>query len=534
MQCHFRAFFYVVLFGAFIIHVSSLDVECIYDEFADEKYGCEIEISNYIDHSETLNILGDHVTGKTDADVVILRLTSSSFNITIVPSQLFGKFFNIKELYMSAVGLNTINMENFLGLESLRILDVSLNRVNLIESGSFRDLPNLEIINLSGNRLVTIQEGAFAGAINVKVLNLQGNRLTSVGTSFLDCPLLEELQLNGHRFGSLEAKAFDGLSSLQRLFLDQSSQLISLDPQAFYGLNNLKVLSLTANTNIQNPPVLLFNPLVNLEELYLVQSKFDIIEAETFDSNVEIKAISLSHRMTEFHINTFSKLTKLEYLELRNSERFENVDPELFTENTNMKTLILYNCNITELTSESFDNLINLEYLDLSYNNFKMLDDVFDKITNLKSLKLIRTNLVDTMESGLLKSLSKLETLHLDFNALTTIDSTLLAKNPELLELKLTSNNIISIQSTFLENQLKIQELDLNANECVNKRFTGIIGGDLTEIIPDLAECFRKYAEDNLTSTIVIQTTTSAANFLNTSMNILICLMIVLLYKISE
>ena len=496
----------------------------------DGLYACTIEDFTYNDQNEIINVLGDHLTDKTDADVQVIRIIISSFSVKTVPSQLFKIFPNMEEVFMEAVGLETIHVGDFNGAEKLKLLHMSYNNLQSIESGSFLDSPNLEIVNLEGNRFVQIQEGAFEGANNIKEINLEGNRLTSLGTFFKDCPLLEVLHLSSHRFSSIEANAFDGLPILQRLYLDRSTQLISLSPEAFTGLINLKELSLIANINLQDLPALVFSPLIALERLYMVQSKLNHLEADTFDFNIELKSISLSHNMYEFDPQTFSKLTKLEHLEMRNSDQFVNLQPELFVGNVNLKTLIFYFCNITELASNTFDELIGLEELDLSFNRIILPDDIFEKNVNLKSLKLSR-NSIDTMNSEILKPLLNLEVLHLDFNALTTIDSTFVAANPNLVELRLTSNRIDSIQSTFLENQQKIEILDLNANVCVDKRFFGIINGNLTEILPELAECFSKYAES--TSTVAIETTTSGASFLNISKDVLIVSVLVYLCKIN-
>ena len=363
------------------------------------------------------------------------------------------------------------------------------------------------------------------GANNMKILNLKGNRLIVIGTEFSHLPALEELNLSENRFVTLEQNSFAGLKNLRKLHMERITTLISLHVEAFNDLENLSVLSFEGNANLKSFPSTVFSPLVALEEINLSLVPIEEVLPVIFQNNSELKSISLTHGMTEFNPDTFSHLIKLEFFKIRNSFSFEIVNAELFANNVNLKTLIFNNCNITELSSDSFEKLINLEEIDLGYNRIELPDNIFEKNVNLKILKLTSTGIVGEMNAEILKTLTKLEVLHVDANTIRIIDSNLFVNNPELIDINFTSNRINATQSTFLENQKKLEILDFNGNVCVNRRFSGIVDGDLSEIIPLLNECFLNYElslPSTSTSTIIPETTTSGSNLINISKYLLI------------
>lgn len=76
------------------------------------------------------------------------------------------------------------------------------------------------------------------------------------------------------------------------------------------------------------------------------------------------------NRLTAIGENTFSHLTDLQILVLRNNA-FEDISARTFRNLRKLTNLYLDNCRITELKPEWFVDLISLRYLELFYNEIK-------------------------------------------------------------------------------------------------------------------------------------------------------------------
>ncbi|KAJ7305132.1 hypothetical protein JRQ81_011006, partial [Phrynocephalus forsythii] len=75
--------------------------------------------------------------------------------------------------------MSTIQPGAFLGLSSLKRLDLSNNRIGCLNPGIFRGLANLVRLNMSGNIFSNLQPGVFDTLLSLKVLDC--------GTDYLTC-----------------------------------------------------------------------------------------------------------------------------------------------------------------------------------------------------------------------------------------------------------------------------------------------------------------------------------------------------------
>ncbi|KAG4077952.1 hypothetical protein HA402_013452 [Bradysia odoriphaga] len=80
------------------------------------------------------------------------------------------------------------------------------------------------------------------------------------------------------------------------------------------------------------------------------------------------------------------------------------------------------NCSIRELNANSFENLSNLTYLELSRNEFEdILPGTFALMPNLNYIGL-RSNRLKTLRRNIFGTLTQLETLDLDMNIINALD----------------------------------------------------------------------------------------------------------------
>ncbi|KAL7015204.1 hypothetical protein ACKWTF_016338 [Chironomus riparius] len=182
--------------------------------------------------------------------------------------------------------------------------------------------------------------------------------------------------------------------------------------------------------------------------------------------------------------NPFRNCNNLKKLHL--SDNSLSAIPAYAFSNTILESLKLNQNKITSINSVSFDNLVHLEFLDLSNNSpLALVDDTFDHLENLKFLHMsgitsfqrglfvnlgelreldISGNNVATVAANLFSSLRKLETLNLANCELIGIDATAFQNNTELLKLNMENNKIRNFNINIFASQQKLEELSLANN----------------------------------------------------------------------
>uniref|UniRef100_A0A1I8P0K1 LRRCT domain-containing protein n=1 Tax=Stomoxys calcitrans TaxID=35570 RepID=A0A1I8P0K1_STOCA len=142
-----------------------------------------------------------------------------------VPSAAFQDLKGLTRLNLKGAGLRNISHDSFLGLESLRIVDLSDNRLPRVPTNSLSQLSRLEELFLGQNDFEAILEGAFVGLKQLKRLEITGAlRLKRV--------------MNG---------AFSSNTNLEYLNLASNKMLNEVQEGALSGLPHLRYVNLKAN-----------------------------------------------------------------------------------------------------------------------------------------------------------------------------------------------------------------------------------------------------------------------------------------------
>jgi carboxypeptidase N regulatory subunit len=201
-----------------------------------------------------------------------------------------------------------------------------------------------------------------------------------------------------------------------------------------------------------------FNGATKLRELLMQGNKIIDILPGTFKNMSSLEYLDLSYNKIK-HLNsavfsghgTFSGLTKLTHLSMRRNK-------------------------ISEILTRTFENMSNLEYLDLSYNKIKHLDsDVFrcleslNGLTKLTRLSMQGNKIIDILP-GTFKNMSSLEYLDLSYNRIKHLGSGLMnglrafKGLTKMTRLLIVRNKISEIMPGTFENMSSLEYLDLSYN----------------------------------------------------------------------
>lgn len=222
----------------------------------------------------------------------------------------------IDELWIYGSGITTLQADDFNGLGSLRMLNLSFNSLRTLPEGVFKGLINLEYLVLRVNALSELPERIFRGLSSLRLLWLQSNALSTLPEGIFDeSGSLLELSLSKNNLSTLPKEIFRGLNALEELSL-QDNALSSLPEGIFRELNSLQILLLYRNFLEETRPGI-FSGLSNLKELRLWGNSLTSLPAEVFRGLVSLESLQLGNNpLNKLPDRAFSGLTNLNNLSL--------------------------------------------------------------------------------------------------------------------------------------------------------------------------------------------------------------------------
>lgn len=226
-----------------------------------------------------------------------------------------------KNLYVFKNGIMTLDQEDFIGLESLEMLDLSQNKLNELPDCVFEPLSTLRNLDLSSNQITHISQESFTGL-----------------------ELLERLYLHSNAIKSIHPSAFDGLEQLLELKLYRNE--ITTVPAL--KMPNLLLLDLRFNKIPSPGPADLQTP--KLESLKLGGLGLSTLNQELLGSLKNIHELDISNNQLK-------------------------VFPQVIWEARGLVRLSLAGNPIGALKWEKFENLTELQDLDISNLSLQSLPD---------------------------------------------------------------------------------------------------------------------------------------------------------------
>ena len=136
-----------------------------------------------------------------------------------------------------------------------------------------------------------------------------------------------------------------------------------------------------------------------------------------------------------------------------------------------IKNLVYQNNELTDICS--FDMFCNLQQLDLSFNNFKVIPQNLSTVSQLKHLNLSNNKI--EMGENYLVTLTNLTYLDLSFNAFEDFNFYCFTTLTNLKTFKLTNNKLRRFNYDYIKPFKSIQEFSINCNYIESPLFRDVV-----------------------------------------------------------
>lgn len=194
---------------------------CEFKDYSVDGYNCQVTNLHIEDDTNTAieSVEGKHRPGKSNDNVAVLYIASSHSNcIKHIPTGVGSIFKNLEKIQVIEVPLAVISSIDFIGISSLRIVEIRKTFLALLPEDTFNNLLKLEILILNDNRIQELKSNTFRNLINLKKLQLAGNLMLSLPTElFVANVKLEEIDLSANKLKLVDDSIFDTLRNATKI-----------------------------------------------------------------------------------------------------------------------------------------------------------------------------------------------------------------------------------------------------------------------------------------------------------------------------
>lgn len=186
---------------------------------------CRLNEIEELNSAQDVVIVGEHLGNRTNADVEVVEIRDS--NTPFMIQQIFSTFPNMLDLNIRSSKLESIDIPDSV---QLIWLSLALNNISRIANGTFRGQNQLRFFDAVGSGIKQIDVDAFVGLESLSVLVLIRNNLTHLAPGTLD-PLINVERID---FDQNQLKRIDDIfranTKLKYLYIDDN-QIDAVSPR---------------------------------------------------------------------------------------------------------------------------------------------------------------------------------------------------------------------------------------------------------------------------------------------------------------
>ncbi len=415
-----------------------------------------------------------------------LRSVEGSFNLLA----------NLNVLVLTENAIEEITPYTFAGMENLISIDMSKNYVRRLDQGVFSN-NYLNEVNMSGNLLKELEQATFVNLPILEVLDLSHNDIVGIKNGAFDAiPRLKRLLLQYNRMSSYKGDFFANMDNDTDLHtLDMSyNELTYLYPESFVYHPQLMSVNF-AHNKFSFFPTQFIRGLKQLKDLDLSFNLIKSVDDGDFSNLPRLKDLDLSSNEIESVSETaFQNSTQLQKINL-SKNKVSSLKSDTFRGALRLLLDLSYN-NLTDMPRGIFERkqrVMQLQYLDLSYNSFRRIpvDVLQSQYFNLDTLKIAHNRIHDIPSDA--NILVNIKEIDLSYNPLTEdsivnvlnepktvrnlnmagtgISTVPVLETPFLTHLNLSHNDISVLNDEILNKPTALESLDVSFNDIPNLSF---------------------------------------------------------------
>ncbi|XP_004289196.1 PREDICTED: protein SUPPRESSOR OF npr1-1, CONSTITUTIVE 1-like [Fragaria vesca subsp. vesca] len=318
-----------------------------------------------------------------------------------LPSDFKSK--NLVEIKMPSSRIKQLWNEK-ISLEMLILMDLS-NCQYLTVTPDFSTVPNLKRLILQGCKKLSEVYFTMRDLHHLVFLNLKGCTSLKSLPQYISMSSLQTFILSGCSELQEFPEIGEKMDTLSELYLDGTA--ISELPESIQHLKGLILLNLSGCRNLLSLPRILCSSLTSLKFLHLsLCSRMDRLPDNIgcLEHLEELDACNTAIRKVP---NSISDLKNLELLCFHGCCGLAGLElPNKFSGLTSLKTLNLGGCSLTEgAIPEDIGDLLSLQSLDLSENNFFTIPKSISQLSELTEMSLFKCSKLQSLPKDLLSSI---------------------------------------------------------------------------------------------------------------------------------
>jgi Leucine-rich repeat (LRR) protein len=344
-------------------------IRCVYTLTNDGQYVCNLEINNPLGRDAFTDIDGEHLPGRTNADVDIINIVRQ--NTRNIPSILCEQFPNARSFIAVDSNIEFLYDSSFAACRNLTVINLWSNLISEVPANTFVHNPLLNNLLLGSNRIERLNADSFSGTA-IEFLDISNNNLDSFDPDWFNSinDTLRTLDLLLNNIQVLPADAFRTIRDLEILILS-FNPLRTVPPNAFIALDLLEVLGLI-NCGLRRLDSMWFIALRSLRQLSIGHNEIDEFEFDIFGNLINLQNLNFrGNYIWELNSDHFGSSIK-SITSIDGANNLINVlNPVLVTDAAQLNYLTLQNnlCVNQDFTNVNSNTWLVLEYLSECSNN---------------------------------------------------------------------------------------------------------------------------------------------------------------------
>ncbi|CAH0602475.1 unnamed protein product [Chrysodeixis includens] len=338
---------------------------------------------------------------------------------------------NLRQLRITRSNI-VLQSDAFINTPPFKFLELSSDKITYIPDSAFNGLSELTTLNIWGNNFSDVGENAFKGLYSLEEINLNTNHMKAIDEkAFAHTPRLKTVQFMGNVIEEIPTGLFKGQGNLENITIKLNFVPLTLQSQCFSNLTSLKNLILQQSYIRALPKDLLYTS-SNIRSILLQHNEILALPEGIFRDQKSLEVLDLSfNKISELKSSVFAPLRQLKTLNL-NRNHLEVLPESLFAGLRNLATVSIEENFLTTIYPSTFLGATALTTLTLTSNNLTLtnqysdylnfeISSPFSTLTKLRMLGL-KDNKIETIFEDWRNALLNLEYLDLSWNRISSLE----------------------------------------------------------------------------------------------------------------